>query len=115
MVGPFELVLDDQHALMREISADQVELETADGVLAVGELELDPERVSEMVLVGQEPRCEHVRFVLPDLAGYDRGKTAELRKVEHRRKVGEDEAEPQADGARKARRGALRLPQRQDG
>ena len=43
-----------------EVAADQIEREGSDGMLGLLEVDLDPERLSELVLVVEQPGCDRV-------------------------------------------------------
>src|SRR4029453_13835971 len=75
MVSGLELVLDDQHGIVREVTADKVELVAAYGC---PELQVDAECFGEPVLILQEPGRERVCLMRPNEARIDRLEPAEL-------------------------------------
>jgi Cdc6-like AAA superfamily ATPase len=71
MVRSGELVLDDQNAVVGQVLSDQVERESADGMLVCGQLEINAEHISEKLSVLEQPWSEVQRFVLPNVTHAD--------------------------------------------
>ena len=67
VVGRRELVLDDQHAVVREVAPEEVERERSDRVLGNRQLEIDAEHVGEDVGVLEQPGREIVSLMHPHL------------------------------------------------
>ena len=73
MVGLLQLVFDDDHAVIREIAAKEVQREAADRMLCDFEHEVHSEQVTENVNVLEYPGREVVRLVCPDFSRRDGG------------------------------------------
>jgi hypothetical protein len=67
VISLLKLILDDHHCVRRKVSPDQVECETTDPSLGFCQFEVHAEGVAKHVGVLQEPECEIVSLVLPDV------------------------------------------------
>lgn len=66
VVGDLQLVLDDQHTVVREVAPEQVDGVPAHRMLGAVKLQVNPERNGKDVGVVQQPRRERVSFMRPD-------------------------------------------------
>jgi hypothetical protein len=62
-----KLILYNQDAIIRQVTADQVDSETANCVFRRTQFNLNPQRCLERVGIGEQPRSEVMSLVGPDL------------------------------------------------
>lgn len=78
MVGLLQLILDDDHAVVREVAAKKVQRKTSDRMLSHVQFEVHAQQVGEHVNVLQEPRGEIVCLMHPHLFGRNRSKPPQV-------------------------------------
>ncbi|MEO7555398.1 MAG: hypothetical protein ABIV94_02175 [Acidimicrobiales bacterium] len=78
VIRPLELILNDEHALVGQVSTDQVKAEAANGMLGLCKLKVDAQRVREAISVREQPRCEVMSLVRPHRSNVDRLKPSKV-------------------------------------
>lgn len=78
MVGPSQPILDDQHAVIGKVTADDIEKDRTDLVLDSCKFKIDAERICESVHVVPQPWGEVRSLVRPHLSRLDWDKLADI-------------------------------------